>query len=232
MVWVAREIALIFIFHFPLLGKLGCVSYLIISMKTDLQTVAILGGAFDPMHLGHLSLAEEAYAKLDLDEIWFMPTAQSPLKPDKSRLPATDRVTLLEAALEAYPHFKVDASEIERGGVSYTHDTIRNLKSAYSDTQFYWIIGGDQLAKLDKWRDIGSLVALVEFLVVERPGYLADLLTVPEIPGLKFHNVASRRLDISSSDIRERIAHGKPVNDLLPKPLYELIVQYNFYKYS
>ncbi|MBH55403.1 MAG: nicotinate (nicotinamide) nucleotide adenylyltransferase [Opitutaceae bacterium] len=198
-------------------------------MKTDLQSVAILGGAFDPIHLGHLSLAEAAYAKLDLDEIWFMATAQSPLKPHKSRLPATHRVELLEAALESYPNFKVDRSEIERGGVNFTHVTICNLNFKYPDTRFYWIIGGDQLAQLDKWRNIDSLVALVEFLVVERPGYLAHSQTAPEIPGLKFQNLASRRLDISSSDIRERIASGKPVNDLLPKSVAELIVRRNFY---
>ena len=198
-------------------------------MESDRKSVAILGGAFDPVHLGHLSLAEIAFAEAGLDEVWFMPTAQSPLKEFGPSLDAADRVELLEAALQSYPHFKVDFTEIERGGVSFTYDTVCHLNSVYPEIDFSWIIGGDQLGKLDQWQQIEELVKRLRFLVIERPGFEIDDQGTPAIPGLRYQKVSSRYLDISSSQIREHIALGKPVNDLLPKSVNELIVDRKYY---
>lgn len=198
-------------------------------MKSIKQSVAILGGAFDPVHLGHLSLAEDAYREIQLDAVWFVPTARSPLKDHQPVLGASDRIDLLEAALEPFPYFKVDDSEIEQGGVSYTTDTIRRLNTRFPEIEFSWIIGGDQFAQLEKWKAIGELVRRLRFLVVSRPGFAISPDNKPTLPGLRFTQVSSRFLDIASSDIRERIALGKPVNDLLPKAVADLIVQRKFY---
>ena len=201
-----------------------------ILMKSRNQSVAVLGGAFDPVHLGHLSLAEDAYRTLALDEIWFVPTAQSPLKENPAVLGNEGRLMLLESALEPYPFIKIDRSEIERGGVSYTVDSVRHFKAKFPDTDFHWIIGGDQVAQLEKWKDIHELSHLVQFIVVSRPGYEIDTNKISAISGLQFSEVRSRLLDIASTEIRERIAGGRPVSDLLPSTVNAIIVENNFYK--
>ena len=199
-------------------------------MKSPKKSVAILGGAFDPVHLGHLSLAEDVYRMFAMDEVWFVPTAQSPLKGHPAVLDAKGRLMLLEAALESYPFIKIDRSEIERGGVSYTIDSVRHFKAKFPDIDFHWIIGGDQGAQLAKWKDIQELGQLVQFIVVSRPGYEIDTNKISAISGLQFSEVRSRLLDIASTEIRERIAGGRPVSDLLPSTVNAIIVENNFYK--
>ncbi len=199
-------------------------------MSPTLQSIAILGGSFDPVHLGHMSLAEEAYGQLELDEVWFMPAAQSPLKEHETILNAEERIQLLEAAVSASPGFKVNRSEIDRGGVSFTVDTMKRLKAAHPETTFSWIIGGDQLQLLEKWKDIEELCSLMDFIVRSRPGYEIDRTQIPDIPGLRFSEVKSRMLDIASSDIRRLIAAGESVNHLLPTAVYDLIVARNYYR--
>jgi nicotinate-nucleotide adenylyltransferase len=200
-----------------------------ILMNSRRQSVAIMGGAFDPVHRGHLSLAEDAYTELSFNEVWFVPTAESPLKGHAASLNNQGRIELLEAALEPYPYFKINISEIECGGVSYTIDSARRFRAIYPDIDFSWIIGGDQLMQLDKWKNIEELVQLVSFVLISRPGYGIDSSQIPAIPDLRFLEVRSRWLDIASSEIRKRLAAGKPVNDLLPPAVNDLIVKRNFY---
>ena len=193
------------------------------------KSVGVLGGAFDPVHLGHISLAEDAYQELGFDEIWFVPAAQSPLKNYDIVLDAASRVALLEAALATYPYFKIIGAEIERGGVSYTIDSVRRFKTEFPDTDFYWVIGGDQFAQLDKWKDIEGLCGLLQFVVVSRPGYEVDTAQIPDISGLRFSELRSRMLDIASSEIRERLASGDAAYDLLSKAVSDLILARNYY---
>jgi len=197
---------------------------------TEKKSVAILGGAFDPVHLGHLSLAEDAYRTLALDEIWFLPTAQSPLKDNPAVLDARGRLILLEAALKDYPYIRINRSEIEKGGVSYTIDSVRYFRTQFPEIDFHWIIGGDQVAQLGEWKDIEALVQLVKFIVVSRPGYKVDTISISAISGLQFSEVRSRLLDIASTEIRERITAEIPVSDLLPAAVNDLILQHNYYK--
>lgn len=199
-------------------------------MSDNSKSVAVLGGAFDPIHLGHLSLAEDTFRELKLDEVWLVPTAQSPLKENQAGLDNKGRLELLEAALEPYPKFKIKRFEIDRGGVSYTIDSITHFRGEYPNFEFYWIIGGDQLAQLHKWKDISLVCELLTFVIVSRPGYVIDTEQIPAIPKLRFLEVESRLLDIASSEIRERIATGKGVKHLLPKAVSDLIVQKQFYR--
>jgi nicotinate-nucleotide adenylyltransferase len=200
-----------------------------ILMNSTVQSVAILGGAFDPVHLAHLSLAEDAYREMRLDEVWFVPSAQSPLKDHNTVLGALERLELLEAALRPFPHFKVEKSEIEAGGVSYSIDTVRRLRARFPKINFSWIIGGDQFSQLDKWKDLEELCGILKFIVVSRPGYEVDMAQLPDIPSLRISEVKSRMLDIASSEIREQLATGNAMNDLLPKAVSDLIVERNFY---
>ena len=192
------------------------------------KSVAILGGAFDPVHLGHLALAEDTFAELDLDAIWFTPTARSPLKDEPPGLHETGRLDLLRAALADFPDFQICRAELRRGGISYTIDTIRRLNGEYPETEFSWIIGSDQVRQLDQWCEIRELVRRVRFIVAARPG-IEMALPQTEIPGLRLQRVASRLFDISSTDIRLRIAVGKTVNHLLPKPVGALIMERKYY---
>ena len=198
-------------------------------MEASGRRIAIVGGSFDPVHLGHMSLAEEAFNQLNLDEVWFMPAAQSPLKEHQTFLDADARVELLEAAVEDKPAFKINRCELDRGGISFTVDTVRRLKAAHPEDDFSWVIGGDQLQLLEKWKDIEELCGMMEFILRSRPGYEIDNDEIPDIPGLRFSEVKSRMLDIASSDIRRRIAVGEPVKHLLPKAVNDLIVARNYY---
>lgn len=194
------------------------------------QSVAILGGAFDPVHLGHLSLAEDAMRELKLDEVWFTPTAESPLKDNHPVLKPEDRLKLLELALQPYPAFKINRTELERGGVSYTIETARELVAQFPGTDFFWIIGGDQFYQLGQWKEIRELCKLLKFAVVARPGFEIDRAHEPSIPELQYVEVSSRHLEIASSEIRQKIADGRPVNELLPKSVHDFILKQNFYK--
>lgn len=199
-------------------------------MSAFKKSVALFGGAFDPVHLGHLSLAEDALRELDLDEVWFVPAAQSPLKDGQAVLKPEERLKLLELALQSYPACKIDRSELERGGVSYTIDTARDLVNRHPDIRFFWIIGGDQFYQLNQWKDVRELCQLLTFIVVSRPGFEVDRDHAPSIPGLRFIEVSSRHLEIASSEIREKIARGEDVNELLPNAVHAFIVRKNFYK--
>ena len=195
------------------------------------KAIAILGGAFDPVHLGHLALAEDTFAELDLDAVWFVPTAQSPLKSEPPGLHEAGRLDLLRLALADFPDFQICRAELHRGGISYTIDTVRQLNGRYPDIAFSWIIGADQVRQLNRWRGIGELAKRIRFIVVARPGVEMALLQTG-IPGLRLQRVASRLLDISSTDIRLRIAEGKAVNHLLPKPVGDLIMERKYYSKS
>ncbi len=192
------------------------------------KSVAILGGAFDPVHRGHLALAEDTFAELDLDAIWFVPTAQSPLKDEPPGLNETGRLDLLRVALADFPNFQLCRSELHRGGISYTIDTIRQLNGEYPDVEFSWIIGSDQVRQLDQWCEIRKLAERIRFIVVARPG-AEWALPKTAIPRLRLQRVVSRLLDISSTDIRFRVAEGKTVNHLLPKPVGDLIMERKYY---
>ena len=195
------------------------------------KSVAVLGGAFDPVHLGHLALAEDTFAELALDAVWFVPTAQSPLKTKPPSLHAAGRLRLLQLAVADFSDFHVCPTELHRGGISYTIDTVRHLNERHPDVTFSWIIGADQVRQLDQWHAIAELAERISFIVVARPG-IERALPGTEIPGLRMERVASRFLDISSTQIRLRLAEGKAVNHLLPKPVADLIMERKYYSKS
>ncbi|BAM47216.1 nicotinate-nucleotide adenylyltransferase [Amphibacillus xylanus] len=186
-----------------------------------MKKIGLLGGTFDPPHIGHLTMAEEAYEKLNLDEVWFIPSAEPPHK-EQAKVSAVDRLLMLKVALEPVNYFKINTIELERQGKSYTYDTIQALKEQYPTYQFYFIIGADMVEYLPNWYKIDQLIELVQFVGVKRPDYQLDTsypVIILDTPGL----------DISSTMIRERLKLNRSVRYLIPERVLSLIKEKGLY---
>ena len=186
-----------------------------------MKKVGILGGTFNPPHIGHLMMANEAYHTLQLDEVRFMPNA---IPPHKEADGATDeqRQKMVELAIEDVPYFALELFELERGGLSYTCDTMEALTKREPDVEFYFIIGGDSIDSLHKWYCIDKLVQYVQFVGLNRPGsnsktdYPIKMIDAPEI-------------DLSSMLLRKRLASGGTVRYLIPEQVEAFIRKEGLY---
>lgn len=181
---------------------------------TESKRIGLLGGSFDPIHLGHLMVAQDAIEGMALDRVTLIPAARSPLKNRAPMASDDDRLALLRAAIDGDPRFELSTVELRRGGTSYTVETIDEMTQGIS-AQFYWIIGADQAASLKAWHRIGDLVGMVEFIVLARPGFSWDPASLP--PGARYHVVESHLMEISSSEIRDRVRKGKSIRFLVPE---------------
>lgn len=186
------------------------------------KKIGILGGTFDPPHLGHLIMAEEVKLALQLQEVWFLPTNVPPHKKD-AMTSANHRYHMLNKAIKDNDSFKVNTTEIEREGKSYTFDTISILKEAYPENDLYFIIGADMVEYLPKWYKIKELIELVSFVAVNRPSYSLET-TYPVI------NVHIPMIEISSTAIRHRLASGETVKYLMPDSVYTYIKENRLYE--
>lgn len=174
-----------------------------------MKRVGILGGTFDPPHLGHLLIAEEVKEELKLAEIWFIPTYEPPHK-STTKTSVEDRLTMLQKAVASNDSFKISTIEVDRLGKSYTFDTMSMLVTTYPDIMFYFIIGADMVEYLPKWNRIEELVQIVEFIGVGRSGYTLETdypIRILDIP----------MIDVSSSLIRDRIREKRSIKYLLPE---------------
>ncbi len=212
--------------------------------------IAVLGGTFDPIHYGHLRVAEEVREDLDLDRIIFMPAAIPPHKPDEQTTPPEFRIEMVRLAVSGNAGFEVSPMEIERGGKSYTIDTVRGLeKRGEKDLEISLIMGADSFNEITSWMDYRELLELANIIVVSRPRYAAEKLAeaLPVELARKFwydsvtgsyKNSAGKsvtylgttRFDISSSDIRRRVKEGKSIRYLLPPPVADHIAKHGLYK--
>jgi len=177
------------------------------------QRIGLLGGSFNPVHLGHLLVAQAAREELQLSRMFFIPAAQSPFKPGLPLAPAEQRLRLLRLALAGQTDCEIDDQEISRGGVSYTIDTVRDYVLRFPGAPLFYLIGADHVPLLPKWRDADELARLVEFVVLPRPGEAAAPLPAP----FRGRALAGFPLGVSSSQIRERVKAGSPI-DLLAGP--------------
>ena len=183
-------------------------------MKTGL-----FGGSFDPVHLGHLLVAQAAREELGLDRMFFIPAAQSPFKPDSKPISGADRLRLLRLALAGKTWCEIDEQEIHRGGVSYTIDTVRDYTRRFPEAQIFYLVGADNVAKLPLWREAEELARRAEFLVVPRPGETETPLPAP----FRGRALKGFPLGVSSSQIRARIRTGQSIEDLVPAAVAEAI---------
>ena len=181
--------------------------------------LGIFGGSFNPVHLGHLLVAQAAIEELGLDKIFFIPAAQSPFKTANEMAPANARLQLLRLALSGKTNCEVDDQEIKRGGISYTIDTLRNYAAKFPTAKLFYLIGADNAAKLNEWREPTELAKLAEFVAVPRPGGAAAVFPPP------FHGWTLKGFPfaVSSSEIRARVKAGLPIENLVPIAVAEAI---------
>lgn len=204
-------------------------------MNEETATVGVLGGSFNPVHLGHLIVAQDALECFDLREVWFMPCARPPHKPD-DLAEARHRAQMIELAIETQAAFRVCAEEVDRGGISYTIDTLNRLSDAYPDEAFRFIIGADSVPELHSWRSIDELFDRYGFLVMGRPGFdpagwtpESLGLKAEQVEALKHHLCRAHAVGISSSDIRRRAAEGWSIKYLAPAEVEMYIMEHHLY---
>jgi nicotinate-nucleotide adenylyltransferase len=181
--------------------------------------LGIFGGSFDPVHLGHLLVARVAVEELGLDKIYFVPAAQSPFKPENKPAPAAVRLQLLRLALAGKTDCEIDEQEIHRGGISYTVDTLRDYAQRFSSVKLFYLIGADNVAKLNEWREPAELARLAEFVAIPRPGGAEPVFPPP----FRGRTLRGFPFAVSSSEIRARVQAGLPIENLVSAAVAETI---------
>jgi nicotinate-nucleotide adenylyltransferase len=187
------------------------------------RKIGLFGGTFDPPHIGHLILAEEARAKAGLDQVWFLPTY---IPPHKSRR-VTDphhRIEMVSRAIASNSAFSLSLIEHERKGLSYTVDTVEALKKDYPNEAFFFLLGGDMVNDLPNWYRVEDLIKLVTFVAFDRSGFPLDPL-----PNLNILYAEMPTIDISSTLIREKIKRREPVRYYLPESVKDYIEETGIY---
>jgi len=198
------------------------------------MNIGVLGGTFDPIHCGHLSLAEEARARLELTEVLFVPASQPWVKVNTPISAAVHRVEMVRLAIADKPYFKLSTVEIKRAGFSYTVDTIVELQAQFgAGNEFFLIMGRDSLAELPRWREISRLIQMCHLVIAPRPGYAHPDLNYLDslIPGIsqRVTMMEKPEIDISATDIRRRVARDLPINHLVPRAVERYITQHKLY---
>jgi nicotinate-nucleotide adenylyltransferase len=188
-----------------------------------------MGGTFDPIHHGHLVAASEVQSWFDLDEVVFVPTGEPWQKSDRVVSAAEHRYLMTVVATASNPRFTVSRVDIDRGGPTYTIDTLRDLHEAIPGSELYFITGADALAEIFTWRDAEELFDLARFVGVTRPGYAMDEATLEGIPHERVTILEIPALAISSTECRDRRAKGEPVWYLVPDGVVQYIAKHDLY---
>jgi len=211
--------------------------------------VGVLGGTFDPIHLGHLAAARAAQAALALDQVRFVPSSVPPHRPDRPRASGYHRLQMTALAVAGGPGWRASDVEIERGGASYTFDTLTGLRRAEPTAQFFFITGADAFAEIASWRNYPDVLDLAHFVVIARTGtsftwlksHLARLaprmVELGESPldvrlpvrGPSIFLINAATPDVSSTDIRRRAAAGEPLDGLVPDAVAQYIREHGLY---
>lgn len=206
--------------------------------QNRIRKLAIMGGTFDPIHMGHLVTAEEVRHEFHVDEVLFVPTGHPPHKSNINMTTCEHRYLMTVLATAANPYFKVSRIEIEREGVTYTIDTIKELKRIYgNEVQLYFITGADAIYKILSWKESTELLQICDFVAVTRPGYNKEEL-IEQIEELNkqyetnIHFLEVPALAISSSDIRRRLNEMKPIKYLVPQEIENYIKKHELYNYQ
>ncbi|MFC1607605.1 nicotinate-nucleotide adenylyltransferase [Candidatus Latescibacterota bacterium] len=187
-----------------------------------MKKIGLFGGTFDPIHLGHLIIAQSVCETLSLDTVVFIPSARPPHKDADIMFSPETRYTMIEHAIMGNDSFRVSDIEMKRSGPSFTIDTIRELKStADHDSEFLFIVGKDNLFEIDKWKEPESIIDECRIIVADRPGSFDR--AIPEWLSGKVETVQAPLIDISSSDIRRRIREGSCIRYLVPEPVERFI---------
>lgn len=205
--------------------------------ERQIMRIGIFGGSFDPIHQGHLILAEQCREKAKLDQVWFVPCATNPLKADGACGTNRQRKEMIELALAGHEPFRLSSMELDRGGVSYTVETLNTFAETYPDDELFFLMGDDSLESFDQWHEPARILVLATPVVVNRPGSGDVDLTVLEkfvdsdrFAEIKQTQVESPRIEISSSDIRRRIQSGESIRFMTPRSVERYIQSQNLYQ--
>ncbi|MDO8490607.1 MAG: nicotinate-nucleotide adenylyltransferase [Dehalococcoidia bacterium] len=197
------------------------------------MNIGVLGGTFDPVHIGHLIIAEDVRVKLGLAGVVFLPAGQPWLKDDRSISPARHRVEMLRLAISSNPYFSLSRIEVDRPGPSYSIDTLPQLKQQLgSDVALYFILGSDALAEFARWKDPQRLMQMCELVIAPRPGPKPVLKALEKaIPCISQHitSLDTPEIGVSSSDIRQRVRRGLSIRYLVPEAVEAYIDQKKLY---
>ncbi|KAB1118427.1 nicotinate-nucleotide adenylyltransferase [Micromonospora aurantiaca] len=197
-------------------------------MEEDIRRVGIMGGTFDPIHHGHLVAASEVADRFGLDEVVFVPTGQPWQKAEEAVTPAEDRYLMTVIATASNPRFQVSRVDIDRGGPTYTVDTLRDLHAEYGPkAQLFFITGADALERILSWKDLDEALELAHFIGVTRPGFE---LTDKHLPADSVSLVQVPAMAISSTDCRARVARGESVWYLVPDGVVQYIAKRRLYQ--
>ena len=199
--------------------------------------IGIFGGSFDPVHVGHLWIAEAATEQLQLERMLWIPTATQPLKPGGAVAGNDQRAEMLRLAISGREGHEVDDRELKRSGVSYTVDTVRELVEQEGDAEWFLIIGSDSLESMRRWHQPGELLAMVTLAVVQRGGEpeidfsVLDGMVSPErIERFRHHVIKMPVIEISSSEIRSRLQQGKSIRHRVPRSVEAYLANQNVYQ--
>ena len=201
------------------------------------ERIGILGGTFDPVHYAHLAIAEEVYHALKLTRVVFVPAGQPPHKMGYCVTPVEQRVRMLEQAIDTNSHFTLSLVDVQRSGPSYTVDTLRLLRQEWGPrAELYFVIGGDSLKDLPDWYDPAGILAQATIVALLRPGYGEPANVGAELaarlPGIeqRLITLPGPRMEISSTDLRQRVAEGRPIRYQTPDPVEQYILRHGLYR--
>lgn len=189
--------------------------------------IGVMGGTFDPIHHGHLVAASEVAHRFELDEVIFVPTGEPAFKQDRPVTDSEHRYLMTVIATASNPMFTVSRVDIDRPGLTYTVDTLRDLQSERPDADLYFITGADAIAQILTWKDAPQLFDMAHFVGVTRPGHA---LSDAGLPNGVVSTLEVPALSISSTDVRERVADGEPVWYLVPDGVVQHIAKYGLYR--
>jgi nicotinate-nucleotide adenylyltransferase len=188
--------------------------------------LGILGGTFDPPHIGHLLIAEDAFAALALERLIFVPACEQPLKTGRVAAPAAQRLAMVRAMVAGDSRFEVSDVEVERGGLSFTVDTLRHFAALYPSDERFLLLGADVFASFSQWREPGDVVRLARPVVLTRAG----AAPVKVVQGVTPQQLETRRVDVSSTEVRDRVHRGLPISGFVTEPVAALIRQHGLYR--
>ncbi len=202
-----------------------------------MRKIGIYGGSFNPVHLGHLLLAETCREAVCLDEIWWIPAATSPFKEGCDAADSSARIEMLRLATAGNPAFRIEPIEVERGGLSYTVDTLQALHEAHADCRWYLLMGADSLAGFPKWHEPAKILELAKLVFVARPGadkldttILEPIASRSQINDIERLQVEMPQVDISSTELRQRVASGKSIRYRTPRAVEQYIREHGLYQ--
>lgn len=201
--------------------------------------IGIFGGSFDPIHVGHLILAEQCREHARLDEVWFIPTSTSPLKQKGAAANDRQRMEMIEMAIAGHPSFLVSNMELKRGGVSYTVDTLRSIKDEHPNDELFLLMGGDSPGSFSQWKEPAAICEMAIPLVVARPGsdpvdlnVFSPFVKPDRLAEIERYAFQSRQIDISSTELRTRIANGMSIRYLTARAVQKFIESKQLYDAS